>query len=563
MAAHRYVKPFIVAGLTGALSLGAPISALAEGVAADLPLLETTTTSNVETEALVSTEETLSEQDSAASPEGGVEQLAVDEREDGETGADDAAAVETADGVMAPDTLATDSAPTTALASTTDDSGTAVLTETAQQVAARASIRYELQGLSGWNSSNVLFSGTYWDVKMGNPYIFRVVDLATDDHAVVEGVTFTSSNPSVLEVGADGTWARTNATGAATVTATYNGEEIGSISYSVIEYTGDHEDSAMTENGYTFSTWTSMNGSVTEPEIWLGTTTPFDIWTLSPVDQYGNPTQDTVDPSLVTFESDNPEVLFVNEEDGCVEPRKPGKATLTATVHDEQGKELGSASIVYTVPEYESLIETASVGVWGETAGVKPLYSNSDYSLVGVMCDLSNGTGYFNVGTFISPAIDDEASNVKYLGQTVTSDNESVARVAYSEYYGTERVEIVGPGTATISVVLNYTVGGEARTTTKTFAVEASGELPDPEGPQDPQDPQNPQDPQSPSGETGNTGNQPSNEQKPQDTTDKKDKSDGEGLPETGDPAFVAMGIAGLAGVGAVAAGMRSRRRED
>ncbi len=247
MAAHRYVKPFIVAGLTSALSLGAPISALAEGVAADLPLLETTTTSDVETEALVSTEGALPEQDSTVSPKGDAEQLTVDELEDGETGANDTATVETADGVMASGTLATDSASTAILTSTADDNGTAALTETAQPLATRASIRYELQGLTGWNASYVLFSETYWDVKMGNEYIFRVVDLATDDHAVVEGVTFTSSNPSVLEVGADGTWARTIATGAATVTATYNGEEIGSISYNVIKYTEDHEDSAKHE----------------------------------------------------------------------------------------------------------------------------------------------------------------------------------------------------------------------------------------------------------------------------------------------------------------------------
>ena len=158
MAAHRYVKPFIVAGLTGALSLGAPASALAEGVAADLSLLEATTTSSVETEAPVYTEETLSEQDSTVSPKGDAEQLTVDELEDGETGANDTATVETADGVMASGTLATDSASTAILTSTADDNGTAALTETAQPLATRASIRYELQGLTGWNASYVLFS---------------------------------------------------------------------------------------------------------------------------------------------------------------------------------------------------------------------------------------------------------------------------------------------------------------------------------------------------------------------------------------------------------------------
>ena len=101
-------------------------------------------------------------------------------------------------------------------------------------------------------------------------------------------------------------------------------------------------------------------------------------------------------------------------------------------------------------------------------------------------------------------------------------------------------------GTFSVEGGLARSVEGETRTVTRTVEVTVTDS--------------------SQGGQQTTGGQAMTDEQKTDDTSNKKDTagtSDGEGLPETGDAALAVVALSGLAGVGAVAAGVRSRRRGE
>lgn len=367
MAAHRYVKPFIVAGLTGALSLGAPMAAFAE----DATSTDTIVTADA-------------------------------------AGMVDAAAVDT--------------------------TNTGDVADPADAIATRADVRYELIGTSVSRDDYVLYTDGEW--RDGeNSSLFDLYAIEGDTWTLVtEGVTYSSSNSEVLYVAPDGLSMKTGIAGEATVTATYNGQVVASLPYTVMK--------------------------------------------MPLMEEYINQT-------------------YLNVQ----------------------------------------ILEGTGLVVTGEQTG--PDY----YARVSaVSYDIAQG----DLKMFVGPTLFTDLDYVDSV--TMTSSNDAVAKVGE----GGNLVDLVGAGSATLTVTVSFDDHqGTTAEVTRTIQVTVT----DSSATETPENPPA----ENPPAET----EQPKDEQKPQDTTDNKNKSDGEGLPETGDPAFVAMGIAGLAGVGAVAAGVRSRRRED
>lgn len=450
MAAHRYVKPFIVAGLTGALSLGAPMAAFAE------------------------------------------------------------------DAVAAGNT----SAPVVATATQED-------------------VLYEIWGVYNEAGACVVYSNTEWPLG-ANDYMFQLHRVeGYEDTVITEGVTFSSDNEDVLWVDPEGLSMRTGPAGSARVTAYLNGVEVAHLDYTVIDYVP--EDAV----GYAFSGYVSDSRDALT--FSPGSRYELQYFKVAPANAAGEVVGDEVSNKVVYSSSDS-SVFRVNEAYGYIEALKPGTADLIATVYDEDGTTvLGTATLSYTVRSYESLIDESMVfdhSIPGVSEDVQYTYDDRG-NVTGISYDMANGAG--SCAVFLWTGANAEGSNVSYLGCTTSSSNEAVVKVTRDDTYGVDRLEFVGVGTATVTLVGTFSVdngvtrsgSSETRTVTRTIAVTVTD-----------------------SSATAET-EQPKDEQKPQDTTDKKNKSDGEGLPETGDPAFVAMGIAGLAGVGAVAAGVRSRRRED
>lgn len=176
----------------------------------------------------------------------------------------------------------------------------------------------------------------------------------------------------------------------------------------------------------------------------------------------------------------------------------------------------------------------------------------------GITYDLSFGLGSCRLNLYVPDRINDAASNVAYTGLTVTSSDDSVVRASIDKQKGLALLEFVGSGAAEVKIVGNFTIDGVAATTTRTVTVTVTGALPG-------------------GGEQGGgqggqaTEEQPTDEQKPTDSTDKKD-ADGKDqdaqnqdsddtLPETGDPALLAVGMSGLAGAGTLGVVAVLRRR--
>lgn len=457
MAANRLVKPFIVAGLTGALSIAAPVAALAEDAAAA---------------------------DVAAAP--------------------------------------------TASAATQED------------------VRYEIWGVYNTAGECVVYSHTEWPLG-ANDYMFQLHRVeGYDDTIVTEGVTFSSSNPGVLWVDSEGLSMKTGDAGTATVTAYLNGVEVAHLDYTVIDYVpGDAV-------GYAFSGYVS--DSRDELAFSPGVRYELEHFKIAPVNASGEFVGNGVSNKVVYSSSDET-VFRVNEADGYVEALKPGTADLIATVYDEDGVTvLGTAKLTYTVSGYEDRIDQASVyevPLPGSTKSAEFTYDDHG-QLAGISYDLANGAGFSAISLF--QLADVEGSNVTFLGCTTTSSNEGVVKVVRDDTYGVDRLEFVGVGTATVTVTgtfsvesgLARSVEGETRTVTRTVEVTVTDS--------------------SQGGQQTTGGQTMTDEQKADDTSNKKDTagtSDGEGLPETGDAALAVVALSGLAGVGAVAAGVRSRRRGE
>lgn len=418
-------------------------------------------------------------------------------------------------------------------------------------------VNYHLTGIMT-NGEYALYAGGSWPHQDPMFQLFREQDGVVD--RLSEGVTFSSSDESVLWISSDGCAMRTgNAPGTAIITATYQGEAVASLTYQVVEYTGEGPvDTDPVSGQYAFSSYSSTSAIPGETVIHLGSRLTLDTFQVSPADAGGNPAGDPVSDELVKYRSSNLDVLLVNEDGGYIEGVNPGEAKLIATVYDGEGNKLGEASMAYTVPGYVSLLDLCSVyhnPLSAEEQEVDISYGRMGVS--GVSYDLSKGPGSCGLSLYVSDRIDDGESNVTYSGITVSSDNEGVVRVAKDEEKDLAVLEFVGSGTATVSIVGNFTVDGKAETITRTVDVTVTGTL-------------------SGGGEQGGgqggqaTEEQPTDEQKPADTTDKKgdDKTDknadkkGEGdLPETGDPALLAVGLSGLAGAGAIGAAAALRRR--
>lgn len=247
--------------------------------------------------------------------------------------------------------------------------------------------------------------------------------------------------------------------------------------------------------------------------------------------------------------SSDPSIVSLSVEDGVclLKALKPGKVTLTAMVGG-----VAVDSLELTIPDtYLDFVERTSAMVLTSsnkvvvTAGYQP--SDTFYGdVTAVSYDLANGPASMTVYSSFSEPVKDF-----YVSESVTSSNPSVALASEYVNGGGTTVEFIGEGSAVLTVETVFNINDERVVANHTIQVTVT----DSSATETPENPST----ENPPAET----EQPKDEQKPQDTTDNKDKSDGEGLPETGDPAFVAMGIAGLAGVGAVAAGVRSRRRED
>lgn len=413
------------------------------------------------------------------------------------------------------------------------------------------------------NGEYTLYTDSYWPRMEENGVFFSVFQ---EQDGIVnqlsEGVTFSSSNENVLWITSDGCEMKTGSTtGEVTITASYQGKAVASLTYQVKKNEGEGPvDTDPVPGKYAFLSYSSTSAIPGEKIIHLGSRLPFGNFQVSPSDAGGNSVGDAVSAEYVTFSSDNASVLYVDQEGGYIEGMAPGTANLIATVHDAEGKELGKASLEYTVPGYDSLIDQSTV--YHEPLpdvsedGLDAAYGRMGVS--GIRYDLGFGLGSCRLNLYVPDRINDAAFNVAYTGLTVTSSDDSVVRASIDKQKGLALLEFVGSGAAEVKIVGNFTIDGVAATTTRTVTVTVTGALPG-------------------GGEQGGgqggqtTEEQPTDEQKPTDSTDKKD-TDGkdqdaqnqdsdDALPETGDPALLAVGMSGLAGAGTLGVAAVLRRR--
>lgn len=368
---------------------------------------------------------------------------------------------------------------------------------------------------------------------------------------IVAGLTSALSLSAPISALAEGVVAADNTTApaaaivddASTVDATGTADATASVALDVALAGAADAGATSRERSY------ELSGTTLDPDgswvLYANTT-----WVNSPNDPFfsvtyldDNGATQTLEGA--TFQSSDNSVLTVSSDGVNVATHNPGEVTVTAYYNNEV-----IATLTYKVikmPLTQEQIDRTSLAV--QTFSDTGLAVTGDviegeqglwYNVSAVSYDIAGGP----LMMVVSPFLYTDVENIESV--TVTSSNDAVAAIGENTDYG-NFVTLVGAGSATLTATISFNdQQGMTGTVTRTIQVTVT-------------DSSAAQTPENPPAET----EQPKDEQKPQDTTDKKNKSDGEGLPETGDPAFVAMGTAGLAGVGAVAAGVRSRRRED